>query len=144
MYLTRLQAIKRWGDILEDHHEIYVWFFCARENEIITHVNNLLNELETSRETTKSPSHSEILDRTAALIDCHSNGLEFIKLSLGRLQIVRGVFKVDWQYPPKYTTEEINHWDIFFQSLYNSVLYVVSYFSCRPNFDCENRVSHLS
>lgn len=119
MYLTRSQVIKRWGDILEYRHEIYVWLYCNRKTDmdVITYVNNLFSKVETFREEVKHPSDLEALDRMTLLMDCHSIGLEFISLSRGKLLPRRRAYEVEWQDPNKFSNEEIEKWGKFFKYL---------------------------
>lgn len=122
--LTRFQAIKRWGDILQDHHEIYIWLFCNRRREVMTLVDELIKNVEAFREAVDSPSDLEILDRTALLIDCHSVGLEFISISRGTILMFGPTLEVEWQGLRKFSTEGVEKWEIFFQYLLDQTMYV--------------------
>lgn len=135
---TRFQAIKRWGDILQDHHEIYVWLYCTRKQETVALANDLIRNVEAFREALEHSEDVDILDRTALLIDCHSVGLEFISLSRGRLLMDSRVVEVEWQGPQQFSVEEVEKWEMFFQYLLDSVVYVTSSDSSTPltaNFD---------
>lgn len=126
VYRTRFQAIKRWGDILQDHHEIYVWLFCTRKQETVALANDLIRNVEAFREALENTEDVYILDKTALLIDCHSVGLEFISLSRGRLLMDSRVVEVEWQGPQQFSVEEIEKWEMFFHYLLDSIVYVTS------------------
>lgn len=132
VYRTRFQAIKRWGDILQDHHEIYVWLYCTRKQETVALANDLIRNVEAFREVLEHSEDVDILDRTALLIDCHSVGLEFISLSRGRLLMDSRVVEVEWQGPQQFSVEEIEKWEMFFHYLLDSIVYVTSSDSSTP------------
>lgn len=135
---TRFQAIKRWGDILQDHHEIFVWLYCNKKQETVALSSDLIRNVEGFREAVECSEDVDILDRTALLIDCHSVGLEFISLSRGRLLMDSRVVEVEWQGPQQFSVEEVEKLEMFFQYLLDSIVYVGSSDSSSPltaNFD---------
>lgn len=124
VYRTRFQAIKRWGDILQHQHEIYVWLSCKFGAEVEAHVDALNNNVEASREAAESDSDLEILDKVALLLDCHAVGQDLINMSRCTILMVGYDIKVEWQALPKFSTEDVDRWDLCFRHLLQSLLYV--------------------
>lgn len=128
---TRFTAISRCGDILGDHHEIYVWLYCDQRLQAINLANDLLSMIEAFRSTSFSLSEyqDEILNRASLLIDCHSVGLTFLSLSRGELS----KHGKDFEYSVKQRavrnlpSGEVEKWGIFFQYLLESLLYVTQF-----------------
>lgn len=125
---TRFRAIMRWGDILRDHHELYVWLFCSQQTQTIDLANDLLRIIKEFRSTSDSLSRYEddVLTRTTLLIDCHSVGLNAINLNRARLLIEGGKFRVDWTGVTDIHREEIEKWDLYFQHLLEFLSYVIT------------------
>lgn len=90
----------------------------------MTHVSSMISSIEVFREAVESPSDLEILDKTALLVDCHAVGLEFISLGRGAIMMAGPVLEVEWQVLRKFSTEDIDKWDIYFQYLLDQTLYV--------------------
>lgn len=120
--LTRFQAIKRWGNILQDHHEIYVWLFCKFGADVKTHVDALNNNVEASREAAESDSDLEILDKVSLLL---AVGQDLINMSRCTILMVGYDIKVEWQALPEISTEDLDKWDLSFRYILQSLLYVV-------------------
>lgn len=123
---TRFKAITKWGDILRDHYEIYVWLFCSQRAQTITHTNVLRRTIEAFRSTNDSITEPQldVLKRTALLIDCHYVGLEFLSLSRGVLYESEEGFQVEWKNTLDFSNKEVGKLGIFFEYLTDSLLYV--------------------
>lgn len=126
---TRFQAIMRWGDILRDHIELYVWLSCSQRTQIIDYSKALLHVLDHFRSTEHSlSSHDkEVLNRTLLLIDCHAVGLEFLGFNNGRLYVDKDEFQLEWKGAGNPSGEENRKWNVFFQYLLDSLMYVFQY-----------------
>lgn len=125
VYRTRFQAIKRWGDILQHQHEIYVWLFCKFGAEFEAHVDALRDNAKVFREAVESDLDLEILDEVTLLLDCHAVGQDLINISRGTILMVGHDFKVKWQALPNFSTEDVDKWDLSFRYLLQSLLYVI-------------------
>lgn len=124
VYLTRFQAINRWGHILQHQHEIYVWLLCKFGAEIKDIVDALRSNVKVFREAVEFPSDLDALDRIDLLVDCHDIGLRLINLSRGTILMVGPVFEVEWQGLREFSTEDIEKLDMFFRYLLDQSLYV--------------------
>lgn len=126
---TRFQAIMRWGDILRDHIELYVWLFCSQRTQIIDYSKALLHVLDNFRspENSLSSHDKEVLNRTSLLIDCHAVGLEFLSFNNGWLYVNKDKLQLEWKGAGNPSGEENRKWNVFFQYLLDSLMYVVQY-----------------
>lgn len=126
---TRIQAIMRWGDVLRDHIELYVWLFCTQRTQVIEYSKALLYVLDDFRSTEHSLSSydKEVLNRTLLLIDCHAVGLEFLSFNNCRLYVNKDILQLEWKGAGNPSGEENRKWNVFFQYLLDSLMYVIQY-----------------
>lgn len=126
MDTIRFTATRRWGDILLEHYEIYIWHLCNRRAEIDILTNDVIHAINVLRATHNSLSASQvkILDEVLLAIDVHSSGLELLTLSHGRLHMDKGIFKVEWHDPHDFSSKEIERLDFLLHHLTKSLLYV--------------------
>lgn len=123
---TRFKAITKWGNILRDHSEIYVWLFCRQRAQTITHTNVLRRAIEAFRSTNDSITEPQldVLNRTAHLIDCHFVGLELLSLSRGKLYESEEGFQVEWKNTLDFSTKEVDKLGILFERILITVVLV--------------------
>lgn len=114
----------RWGDILRDFHEIYIWLFCSHQTQTINYVNGLLHTIELFRLPNDSITNIQalIFDMITLLIDCHSIGFEFLRLSGGRILLVDGEFQVENVDIHCLSDNDLERWDICLHYLSTSLL----------------------
>lgn len=124
--LTRFQAIKRWGDILKDNHEIYVWLSCSQQVRLANHANDFLRVIEGFRTTNKplSEFQNSIIRRTSLSLVCHSVGLQFLSLSRGKIYMDKEGFLMDWKDASGFSNEVLEKWDVLFKHLIDSLMCV--------------------
>lgn len=135
---TRIKAILRLRDILQDHPELYVWLYCSSATaatEMYTHVSSLRRTIEGIRASIRSSStftaDITILDNITNILNCHWSGFQVLTLSRGRIDIVGQSVEVNWDNVSEFTNkEEKQKWGVLFQYLLNTLLYVAYFRPC--------------
>lgn len=121
---TRITAISRWGDILQDHQEICALLSCRGRNVWDVYVDNFRRTSKDLRSAVNSPTALEALDRISFLLEVHLKGLYILCVGCGGLQLEEKGFKVDWKGNSEITGEEITKWHDSFLFVTQALTYV--------------------
>lgn len=80
-----------------------------------------------AQRSTHSQALIKVLNRTLLLIDCHAVGLEFLSFNNGWLYVNKDKLQLEWKGAGTPSGEENRKWNVFFQYLLDSLMYVVQY-----------------